>query len=58
MYDIQTNVATEEAADIDLAAAAADDSVKTGATYSTSGVSILDDAEGNIKEELEEMKLM
>ncbi len=47
---IQTNsnFATEEAADIELAAAA-DDSVATDAACSASGVSILDDAEGNIK---------
>ncbi len=43
---IQTDFATEEAADIKLAAAAAaDDSITTDA----SGVSISDDAEGNIK---------
>ncbi len=46
---IQTNFATEEAADIELAVAAADDSIATGAAYSASGVSISDDAEGNIK---------
>jgi hypothetical protein len=47
---IQTNsnFVIEEAADIELAAAA-DDSVATDAAYSMSGVSILDDAEGNIK---------
>jgi hypothetical protein len=47
---IQTNsnFATEEAADIKLATAA-DDSVKVDAAYSASGVSISDDAEGNIK---------
>ncbi len=46
---IQSNFSTAEAVDIDLAAAAADDSVTTYAAYSTSGVSILDDAKGNIK---------
>jgi hypothetical protein len=45
---IQTNFATEEAADIELAAAAADDSISTDAEYSASGVSISDDAEENI----------
>ena len=42
---IQTNFATEEAADIELAAAVADDSIATD----VSRVSISDDAEGNIK---------
>jgi hypothetical protein len=36
---------TVEAADIDVAAAAADDSVASDTAYSMSGVSILDDAE-------------
>jgi hypothetical protein len=45
---IQSNFATEEAADIELVAGA-DDTVKTGTAYSASCVSILDDAEGNIK---------
>ncbi len=49
MYDIQPKFTTDEAADIDLAAAAADDSLATDAAYSTSGVSISDDAEANIK---------
>jgi hypothetical protein len=42
---IQTNFATEEAADIELAVAAADDSITTD----VSGVSISDDAEVNNK---------
>ncbi len=49
---IQTNFAIEEAADIELAAAAADDSIATD----MSGVSISDDAEGNIKAVLGEKK--
>jgi hypothetical protein len=47
---------TAEALDIDPAAAAADDSVATDAAYSVSGVSIFDDAEGNIKAVLGEKK--
>ncbi len=46
---IQPNFATEEAANIDLAAAAADDSITMTAAYCASDVSISDDAEGNIK---------
>jgi hypothetical protein len=46
---IQTNFATDEAADIELAVASADDFVATDAAYSASGVSISDEAEGNIK---------
>jgi hypothetical protein len=47
---IQPNLSTTAAAaDIDLAAAAVDNSLTTYAAHSTSGVSILDDAEGNIK---------
>jgi hypothetical protein len=49
---IQTNFAIEEAADIELAAAAADDSIATD----MSGVSISDDAEGNIKAVLGDKK--
>jgi hypothetical protein len=45
---IQSNLATEEAADIVLATGA-DDTVATDTAYSTSCVSTLDDAEGNIK---------
>jgi hypothetical protein len=45
---IQSNFSTEEAVDIELAAAA-DDTVATNAAYSASSVSTLDDAEGNIK---------
>jgi hypothetical protein len=54
---IQTNsnFATEEAADINLAAAA-DDSIATDTAYFMSGVSILDDAEGNIKAVLGDKK--
>jgi hypothetical protein len=54
---IQTNsnFGTEEAADIELVAAA-DDTVATDAAYSASGVSILDDAEGNIKAVLGDKK--
>jgi hypothetical protein len=44
----QTNFDTEEAVDIELAAAA-DDTDATDAAYSVSGVSTLYDAEGNIK---------
>jgi hypothetical protein len=46
---IQPIFSTAEAADIDLAAAAVDDSLTTYAAHSGSGVSILNDAEGNIK---------
>ncbi len=47
---IQPNLSTAATADIDLAAAAVDDSLTTTfATHSASGVSISDDAEGNIK---------
>ncbi len=47
---IQPNLSTTAAAaDISLAAAAVDDSLTTYAAHSASGVSILDDAEGNIK---------
>ena len=47
---IQPNLSTTAAAaDIDLAATAVDNSLTTYAAHSTSGVSILDDAEGNIK---------
>ncbi len=53
---IQPNFSTAEAADIDLAAAAADDSFTTYAAYSASGVSILDDSKGNIKAVLGEKK--
>jgi hypothetical protein len=45
---IQSNLATEEAADIVLAAGA-DDTVATDAAYSTSCMSTLNNAEGNIK---------
>ena len=45
---IQSNFVTKEALDFELVAAA-DDTVATDAAYSVSGVSILDDAEGNIK---------
>jgi hypothetical protein len=51
----KSNFATEEAAGIELVATG-DDSVTTGAAYSASGVSILDDAEGNIKAVLGEKK--
>ncbi len=44
---IQSNLATEEAADI-VIAAGADDTVATDAAHSTSCVSTLDNAEGNI----------
>ncbi len=53
---IQPNFSTTEAVDIDLAAAAADDSVATDVAYSVSGVSIADDAKGNIKAVLGEKK--
>ncbi len=43
---LQTQAA---AADIDLAAAAVDNSIKTYTSHSASGVNISDDAEGNIK---------
>ncbi len=46
---IQLNFSTAEAAGIDLAAAADDDSLTTYAAHSAAGVSILSDAEGNIK---------
>ena len=46
---IQPNFSTAEAVDIELAAAAVDNSLTTYAAHSTSGVSISDDAEGNIK---------
>jgi hypothetical protein len=52
---INSNFATEEAADIELVAAA-DDSVATDTAYSMSGVSILDDAKGNIKALLGDQK--
>jgi hypothetical protein len=45
---IQSNLATEEAADIELVAET-DDTVASDAAYSMSGVGTLDDAEGNIK---------
>ena len=46
---IQPNLSTAAAAGIDLAATAVDNSLTTYAAHSASGVSILDDAEGNIK---------
>jgi hypothetical protein len=47
---IQPNLSTTAAAaDIDPAAAAVDDSLTTYTAHSASGVSISDDAEGNIK---------
>jgi hypothetical protein len=46
---IQPNLSTAQAADIDLAAAAVDNSLTTYAAHSASGVSILDNADGNIK---------
>ena len=46
---IQPNFSTAKEADIDLAAAAVDNSLTTYAAHFASGVSILDDAEGNIK---------
>jgi hypothetical protein len=46
---IQPNLSTAEAVDIHLVAAAVDASLTTYAAHSMSGVSILDDAEGNIK---------
>jgi hypothetical protein len=46
---IQPNFSTAEAVDIELAAAAVDNSLTTYAAHFASGVSILDDAEGNIK---------
>jgi hypothetical protein len=53
---IHTNFATEEAADIELAEETADDSIVTDAAYFASGVSISDDAEGNIKAVLGDKK--
>ncbi len=47
---IQTNLSpTAATADIDLATTAVDNSLTTYAAHSASGVSISDDAEGNIK---------
>ncbi len=53
---IQPNFSTVEAADIDLAAVVADDSLTIYAAHSASGVSILYDAEGNIKAVLGQKK--
>jgi hypothetical protein len=52
---IQSNFATEKAADIELAAGT-DDTVATDAAYSASCVSTLYDAEGNIKAVLGDKK--
>ncbi len=51
---IQPNLSTAAAVDIDLAAAAVNDSLTTYTAHSPSGVSISDDAEGNIKAALGE----
>jgi hypothetical protein len=53
--ETNSNFAAEEAADIELAAAA-DDFIATDTAYSMSDVSILDDAEGNIKAVLGDKK--
>ncbi len=55
-FIIQPNFSIAEAADIGLAAATADDSITAYAAHSALGVSILDDAEGNIKAVLGEKK--